>query len=229
MSSLDRVCSWQQRAEKNPLALICLVASCLAWLASSSVEGDASCVVVLASSAWALPSAASCLLKVTVTGYTALCAGLWQQILNVTLGGGKYLNLFSFSLLILCKLEFDRLKPAAYWGCNYGWCKWFFHDNSIHETPESSTKCPQVRLTIKSKNKDVLKYDDIKQNKSWCCHVNVDLLLNLLTTLENDHSSMRGMCWVDRLFCIPVEAILQFDDDDDDDDDHHHHHHHHHQ
>lgn len=35
-------------------------------------------------------------------------------------GGGGYLNLFSFSLLILCKLEFDRLTPAAYWGCNYG-------------------------------------------------------------------------------------------------------------
>ena len=129
MSSLDRVCSWQQRAEKNPLALICLVASCPAWRASSSVEGDASCVVVLASSAWALPSAASCLLKVTVTGYTALCAGLWQQILNVTRRGG---NILTFSLLVcwfcanwnLIGLSLQHIGAAT--TDNYGWCKWFF-------------------------------------------------------------------------------------------------------
>lgn len=56
-------------------ALICPVASCPAWLASSWVEGDASCAGVLASFASALPLAASCLLNVTGTENTA--SGLW--------------------------------------------------------------------------------------------------------------------------------------------------------
>lgn len=56
-------------------ALICPVASCPAWLASSWVEGDASCAGVLASFASALPSAASCLLNVTGTENTA--SGFW--------------------------------------------------------------------------------------------------------------------------------------------------------
>lgn len=64
----------------NPLALICLVASYPAWQASSSAEDDASCVGVLASSAWVLRWAASCLLNVTVGEYTALGTEFWQQL-----------------------------------------------------------------------------------------------------------------------------------------------------
>lgn len=58
---------------QSPLSLICLVSSCPASpAASSSVEDDASCLVVLASSAWVLPLVASCLLDVMVMAYTAL-------------------------------------------------------------------------------------------------------------------------------------------------------------
>lgn len=58
---------------QSPLGLICLVSSCPASLAaSSSVEDDASCLVVLASSAWVLPLVASCLLDVMLMAYAAL-------------------------------------------------------------------------------------------------------------------------------------------------------------
>jgi len=72
-SVLTRQCLFvATESGERPAGLICPVASCPAGPASSWGEGDASCVAAPASSAWVLPSAAACLLRVTAERRTAL-------------------------------------------------------------------------------------------------------------------------------------------------------------